>query len=137
MGRHGAAAFPVRTDPAAACLFSSPTFYPFFLIPRATCGLLAICLEDRLMHVVHKYPLSWPITALPIPDPAEIVHVGVCPNTGVACAWVLLYTEQVVVSGRAVYVYGTGHELAHDKPLTHIGTFFEGESVWHAFECRL
>jgi hypothetical protein len=48
--------------------------------------------------------------------------------------WATIDTDKPIVE-KAIHIYGTGHELPYNVDFAdHIGTFFQGPFVWHAFD---
>lgn len=84
------------------------------------------------MRTIYKYPLR--ITNkqdIVMPEEAKILHVGIAP-LGNPCLWaevdISKPKEEVGIT-----IYGTGHPIADDYLGKHIGTFNQGEFVWHVY----
>lgn len=96
---------------------------------------------------IWKYPLEHPYTdlgELPIVGPesrvaASVRHVGL-DGVGVPCIWVEVnpvegVTSKPVTRRVQVRLVGTGHTMSDDERWSadHVGTFVDGDEVWHAF----
>lgn len=85
---------------------------------------------------IYKYPLIlMGRQTIELPHGARVLHVGV--QRGVLNLWVEIDTSAVHADKRTFYVYGTGHDIAHDVGL-YIGTVLteDQQYVWHVFEER-
>ena len=68
-------------------------------------------------------------SVIPMPDGAEVIHVGVQGDTVVA--WATVDTRARLAEYR-FQVVGTGHPLP-DRLGFHAGTVQQGPFVWHVF----
>ncbi len=83
------------------------------------------------MTTIHKYPLAIDDNLIiEMPQPAEIIHVGLDPAQR-PCVWAVVDPAEEMTS-RTLYVVGTGHPMPA-KAQTHIGSFVQGPFIWHVF----
>lgn len=79
---------------------------------------------------IWKYPIEIvDRQVLSLPSHAEILHVGLDP-TGTPCIWCRVEPAARPVS-TTILVRGTGHEISSVSK--HIGSFVQGQFVWHVF----
>jgi hypothetical protein len=89
------------------------------------------------MRAVLRYQLSPNPTVqhLLLPRGAEILSIGIKPDSGVVSLWALCPREPLDEEPVKLWCVGTGWDLPDAAKLEHIGTAIEPESatVWHVF----
>jgi len=90
-----------------------------------------------MIKKVLKYPLHTSLenSILSLPEDFDVLKVDVSPNPPYqACLWALVDPDAPKKDYR-IWIRGTGHDI--DPELldnsVHIGTWFNGPFVWHAF----
>jgi hypothetical protein len=86
------------------------------------------------MKTIHKYPLGVGAQIIGAPVDARPIHVGLDP-AGARCIWMMVDTK-FPIAGKAIMLTGTGVELPEEFSLDdlaprHVGSFVEGNFVWH------
>ena len=84
------------------------------------------------MKQVWKYHLPHTRNLINMPRSGQIISVQKQGNHGVL--WAIVDTEPTHdTEERQIGIFGTGHNLP-DNICVHLGTYQDGEFVWHAFE---
>lgn len=79
--------------------------------------------------VVYKYPLRSMDDTINVPDGA-VVLVGRDASNSV-CVWIQHADRNGLRRDRRVYIAGTGHDIP--QPANHLGSFVDGQYVWHIY----
>lgn len=92
------------------------------------------------MRTIYKYPLLLLQAAVgqsvTMPLGAEIRMVGLDP-TGAPCIWaevLALKSSEIEEERRTFWLYGTGTPIAVADGLKYVGSWVQGEFVWHLYE---
>ncbi len=81
---------------------------------------------------IYKYPLE--ITgrsSLSLPVGYKILSVGLDPRKRPS-VWAMVSPAETHRVDVPIFIFGTGHVVDGDAH-THLGTFLDGEFVWHVF----
>lgn len=89
------------------------------------------------MRTIYKYPIE--ITdsqKIEMPVGSELIHAGFDP-TGTPCVWALVDTATDKCL-QEILIFGTGNPISEGHYLSseHIGSFVQGQFVWHVFAGR-
>jgi len=80
---------------------------------------------------IYKYPFGiLDRCMVDLPENHEIIHIGLDPNHQ-PCIWAKVDPVEIDVSTE-ICVIGTGHDV--DDGMEHIGSFVDGQFVWHVFK---
>lgn len=83
------------------------------------------------MRKIYKYPFEIKDKIeIEMPACSMVVHVGLDPQ-GQPCVWANVEPEAQTIK-QIFYVRGTGHDLGDASG--HLGSFVQGDFVWHLFQ---
>ncbi len=92
-----------------------------------------------MARVIWKFPINvTKVTAIEIPEAAQIRLAALDPASGAPAIWVELNPE-APRRERLFRVYGTGHPIDGDGGYPydiHVGSVIDRTFVWHIFEQR-
>jgi hypothetical protein len=86
------------------------------------------------MKKIFKYSFgtSSNLQTITMPEGAEILSVQI--QRGAVCVWVVVPNVEKALVERHFAIFGTGQPINPDLKLCYVGTFQEGDFVWHVFE---
>lgn len=86
------------------------------------------------MRTIWKYPLELrQFQAIIVPYAADLLSVQVQRN--VVCLWAMVDSDQPKKETRAIWIFGTGHEIQMPTVTQFLGTvqMESGGLIWHVF----